>query len=400
MTYEEYFKQNPKARLIAKYMAAGMDKQAALDKRALSIGDLFGDISKALRAVKGKAQRAGKRISDAYQKGYHAWDRMEMYPGSHVTPEEAARMRESMQKLRGRLSAAGQIGREVGNAGRLVGRGMVNHPVLTGTLAATGIGIGANALKNDDNMNKKASLGSILKHIRGLFGRAQGKVLDANAELAAMRSAHPNPAVAKYVNSLKGNPLGGTGNVMQTGSSLVRDKAIKGMLNKAISAGGAVKRASAGQAKTGGYKWDSFVSSMPSPFAMTGKLVGMMAGTPSAEWMNKRDNDGFFGKVTSLLPGVAAYRQQRRAAYGRSQAAAPPAAARPTVPGGVMPRPSGSVPFYGPAMRKAGSVQIPATLRVMAHILDGHEDWIAKCAACCRKKGKCSTVEHKQLPGK
>jgi hypothetical protein len=37
--------------------------------------------------------------------------------------------------------------------------------------------------------------------------------------------------------------------------------------------------------------------------------------------MKKRDNDGLLGKLLSLLPGVAAYRQQRRAAYGRTQAA-------------------------------------------------------------------------------
>ena len=50
--------------------------------------------------------------------------------------------------------------------------------------------------------------------------------------------------------------------------------------------------------------------------------------------------------------------------------------------------------------KKAASVQIPPAMRVMAHIMDGNYEWIAKMAACCKKNGKCSKVEHKQMPGK
>lgn len=39
-----------------------------------------------------------------------------------------------------------------------------------------------------------------------------------------------------------------------------------------------------------------------------------------------------------------------------------------------------------------------ATLRLMEHILAGHGEWIAKVAACCKKNGKCSKVEHKAMP--
>ena len=49
---------------------------------------------------------------------------------------------------------------------------------------------------------------------------------------------------------------------------------------------------------------------------------------------------------------------------------------------------------------KQAAVQIPPAMRVMAHIMDGNYEWIAKMAACCKKNGKCSKVDHKQMPGK
>ena len=39
-----------------------------------------------------------------------------------------------------------------------------------------------------------------------------------------------------------------------------------------------------------------------------------------------------------------------------------------------------------------------AKLRLIEHILTGHGEWIAKLAACCKKNGKCSKIEHKQMP--
>jgi hypothetical protein len=38
-----------------------------------------------------------------------------------------------------------------------------------------------------------------------------------------------------------------------------------------------------------------------------------------------------------------------------------------------------------------------ASLRLMEHILAGHGEWIAKVAACCKKKN-CSKIEHKTMP--
>jgi hypothetical protein len=48
--------------------------------------------------------------------------------------------------------------------------------------------------------------------------------------------------------------------------------------------------------------------------------------------------------------------------------------------------------------QKAASVNIPPSMRLMAHIIDGDGEWIAKLAACCKKNGKCTKVDHKQMP--
>lgn len=79
--------------------------------------------------------------------------------------------------------------------------------------------------------------------------------------------------------------------------------------------------------KTGGYKWDSFLDSLtPEPGPV--KWIAGAIGAPSDEWMKKRDNDGLLGKLTSLLPYVASWRMQRRAAYGHAKAKAAAQAAK------------------------------------------------------------------------
>lgn len=177
MNYEEYLKQNPKARLIARCMMDSMAKQAGMEKQALNIGALLGRAagavnsgatraSKAMHAglnsadnlgrlLRGKLQRAGGRIKDAYNKGAHKYDNViidTFNPKSNIP-----KIRESLNRASGRFSALGQVGREFGNAGRMVGRGIANSPTAKATLAGTGLALGAAGLQRAYDQNKQAS---------------------------------------------------------------------------------------------------------------------------------------------------------------------------------------------------------------------------------------------------
>lgn len=257
MTYEEYFKQNPKARLIAQCMMDNMAKQASMPKQAVNWGAMAGNIGKAIqtgagkaskamhaglnkiddfgRTMAGKAQRAGERIGKAYEQGAHKYDHAMIDTFNPNTDLKA--LRAAMNRRYGQFSALKQMGREVGNAGRMVGRGIKNSPLAQAALVTGGLGAGAVALN---------------KYAPETAAKINGAVTDAARRLDMTR--------------------------------------------------------------------------------------------PENAWMLPASDPAFMGKM--------------------------------------------------------GSAQIPPAMRLMAHIIDGDGEWIAKVAACCKKSGKCSKVEHKQMPGK
>lgn len=76
-----------------------------------------------------------------------------------------------------------------------------------------------------------------------------------------------------------------------------------------------------GQVKQAGY-WFDTMGNVLWPFATNiGSLIGAVAGEPDRKWLSEQDKESFKHRLLGLLPGVGAYRNQRRSAYAKSDAA-------------------------------------------------------------------------------
>lgn len=76
-----------------------------------------------------------------------------------------------------------------------------------------------------------------------------------------------------------------------------------------------------GQVKQADYRFDTMGNVLWPCATNIGSLIGAIAGEPDRKWLSEQDKESFMHRLLGLLPGVGAYRNQRRSAYANSDAA-------------------------------------------------------------------------------